>query len=71
MAAPECSGRRTEEAHFKGIEDFELERDALFNILADSRAVGLLGSSSLTALQALHEPISGLANKWSTVQKPL
>lgn len=47
-AGPECSGRRTKEAHFKGIEDFLLERDTLFDILADSRAVGPFDPSECT-----------------------
>ena len=36
------SQRRTEEAAFEGTGGFELERDTLFDILADSRVVRAL-----------------------------
>ena len=36
-----CSGRKTEEASFDGMEQFKVEREVLHDILADCRAVGL------------------------------
>jgi hypothetical protein len=53
-----CSQRKTEEASFEGMQDFQLERDTLFDILADSRVVkqGLSRAQHFTLRARMHAP---------------